>query len=342
MEVIIGLLIGLALGFPLAWFLKGQRSTNAAHAAEAENLKLQAQLTAAGDARQFLAAAETQLKAATAEALQNNQNSFLTLANENLGKTLAAAQGELEQRHRQFSDLVKPLAENYGSLNPRLENLNTVTGRLAGALADARQVGLWGEMQLRRVVEMAGMLPYSDFTEQPAVNGSRPDLIIQLPGSRSVIIDAKASLLAYQEAQEAADEAQAAAALERHAANMKTQVTDLSGKNYGALLDDSLDFTVMFVPGDQFLSAALRADPGLLEYAMSRNIVLATPGLPASPALGGAQRLESAAAGRRCRGNQESRGRNVQADDRFHQLLCQSRQGAGADGQGVQRLGQLL
>ena len=187
------------------------------------------------------------------------------------------AKSELDQRHRQFSDLVKPLAENYTALNPRLDSLNTVAGRLAGALADARQVGLWGELQLRRVVEMAGMLPYSDFAEQVSIGGSRPDLIIQLPGSRSVIIDAKASLLAYQEAQEAADEAQAAAALERHAANMKVQVADLAGKDYGSLIAESLDFTVMFIPGDQFLSAALRADPGLLEYAMTRKIVLATP-----------------------------------------------------------------
>ena len=220
-------------------------------------------------------------------ALQNNREQFLELAKENLGTTLEAAKSEFHQRHQQFQELVKPLSENYGKLNPQIETLTqqvgaitSETARLSGALkGDNRAVGNWGEIQLHRVVEMAGMTDYCDFAEQQTAGNSqeRPDLIVNLPEQRTVIVDAKASTAAYLEISEAPDAESAQAAYDRHAAALRRQVDSLSGKEYGAKDANSLNFVVMFVPGDQFLSAALNAYPGLIDYAMSKRVAIATP-----------------------------------------------------------------
>ena len=220
-------------------------------------------------------------------ALQNNSKQFLELAQENWGKTLESAKSEFHQRHQQFQELVKPLSEGYSQLNPQIATLTTQVGaitsetaKLASALkGDNRAVGNWGELQLHRVVELAGMTDYCDFAEQQTTGNSqdRPDLIVKLPEQRSIVVDAKASTAAYLEISQAQDEATAQAAYDRHASALRRQVDSLAGKNYGAKEDNSLDFVVMFVPGDQFLSAALNANPGLIEYAMSRRVAIATP-----------------------------------------------------------------
>ena len=220
-------------------------------------------------------------------ALQNNSKQFLELAQENWGKTLESAKSEFHQRHQQFQELVKPLSEGYSQLNPQIATLTTQVGaitsetaKLASALkGDNRAVGNWGELQLHRVVELAGMTDYCDFAEQQTTGSSqdRPDLIVKLPEQRSIVVDAKASTAAYLEISQAQDEATAQAAYDRHATALRRQVDSLAGKNYGAKEDNSLDFVVMFVPGDQFLSAALNANPGLVEYAMNRRVAIATP-----------------------------------------------------------------
>ena len=220
-------------------------------------------------------------------ALQNNREQFLELAKENLGTTLERAQRELDQRHQQFQELVKPLSENYGKLNPQIETLNqqvgAITGetaRLAGALkGDNRAVGNWGEMQLHRVVDIANMTSYCDFGEQQTAGSSqdRPDLIVNLPERRAIVVDAKASTAAYMEASQAGDDEAKAAAFGRHADALRVQIDALSRKSYGDKVAGSLDFVVMFVPGDQFLSAALNANPGLIEYAMGKRVAIATP-----------------------------------------------------------------
>ena len=218
-------------------------------------------------------------------ALQNNSKQFLELAQENWGKTLEAAKSEFHQRHQQFQELVKPLSENYGKLNPQIEQLNgqvqsitAETARLSSALrGDNRAVGNWGEIQLRRVVELAGMTSYCEFEEQSSQSEGRPDMVVRLPERRSVVIDAKASTAAYLEVSEAPDDDAVQSALARHAGALRTQVDDLSRKNYGGSVAGSLDFVVMFIPGDQFLAAALRANPGLIEYAMTRKVAIATP-----------------------------------------------------------------
>ena len=225
------------------------------------------------------------VQASAAQAFQNNNEPFLNLAQERFSTTMEAAKGELNQRHEQFQALVKPLTEDYKNLDPQIKQLiqqNTTltaeTGKLASALTNNQQVGNWGEVQLRRVVELAGMTQYCDFAEQQSIgSGERPDMTVSLPEQRTIIVDSKASTAAYLEAQQQEDETKSAEILKRHASALKAQVDDLARKDYGSKEPTSLDFVVMFIPGDQFLAAALSQEPGLVEYAMGKRIAISTP-----------------------------------------------------------------
>ena len=285
-----GLILGLAVGGLAGWVWRADKAGKESAERQAEIARLQGQLDQAATTQQLLETARTQFsetaRLTAAEALQGNNDQFLKLANENLGKTLESASRELQQRHQQFQELVKPLAENYGKLNPQIESLvqqsqslAVETGKLSSALTDNRQAGQWGEVQLRRVVDLAGMTEYCDFSEQESQGAAqgRPDLVVRLPERRAIVVDAKASTLAYMEAQQSEDPAAADEAWNRHAQALRRQVDDLGGKKYGASVDGSLDFVVMFVPGDQFLAAALSANPGLIEYAMAKRVAIATP-----------------------------------------------------------------
>ena len=255
-----------------------------------EIARLTGMLKQAASAQELMETAKKQLgeqfKATASDVLQSSSKQFMALSEQNLGKTMEQAKGELDKRHQQFQQLIRPLSENYGKLSPQIESLfkqnqslAAETGKLSSALTDVRQVGNWGEVQLRRVVEMANMTVYSDFAEQSTSGSSqeRPDLIVRLPEGRAIVVDAKASIAAALEAQAVEDEAAADAAWARHAASLKNQVTNLSRKNYGNVVEGSLDFVVMFVPGDQFLATALRSDENLVTYAMSQKIAIATP-----------------------------------------------------------------
>ena len=293
MELIFALIVGILVGGS-CWLIQEFRAKarlarmESDHRAEAAGLR--GQLEQIDSANKILDAAKEQLsevfQATAGRALQSNNELFMNVARENLGKTLESAKGEFNQRHEQFQALVKPLAQNYEKLNPQIESLilqsqslAAETGKLSNALTNNRQIGSWGEIQLRRVVELAGMTEHCDFVEQTTVNGSndRPDLTVKLPEKRTVVVDAKASTAAYMEAQQTEDESASAEALRRHAGALRTQVDDLARKNYGAHVEGSLDFVVMFVPGDQFLAAALNANPSLVEYAMSKRVAIATP-----------------------------------------------------------------
>ncbi len=273
--LVVALLLGLIVGAVAGWAIRHAR-------AAAEIARLTGQLEQTATAQQLLDSAQAQFsetaKLTAAEALQGNNDQFLKLANENLGKTLESASRELDRRHQQFQELVKPLSENYVKLNPKIDDLTKATADLSASWNNVKQVGNWGEVQLRRVVEMANMTDYSDFTEQSTTGASqeRPDLIVRLPEGRTIVVDAKASIAAALEAQASEDEVSANAAWEKHAGALKAQVNNLSRKNYGST-PGSLNFVVMFVPGDQFLSAALKFDHDLLAYAMQRRIALATP-----------------------------------------------------------------
>ena len=279
LAVVVGLVIGgLIVGFAQEMRAKGHIAM------------LEGRLSETRTGEQLLEAAKEQLsesfQAAASRVVANNSEQFLQMANENFGKNLEKASGEFKERHEAFSALVKPLSENYEKLNPNIESLMRQnsdlvreTTKLSGALTDNRQVGYWGEIQLRRVVEMAQMTAYCDFVEQSTVaeGQDRPDLTVRLPEGRAVVVDAKASAAAFLEAQQAEDEASADAAMRKHAQALKTQVDSLARKGYGEGVPGSLDFVVMFVPGDQFLAEALKADANLLPHAISKRVALATP-----------------------------------------------------------------
>ena len=234
------------------------------------NARLQGQLESRQSTEELLQTAEQRLgtafQAAAAPVMKANSEQFLTLAEQNLGKQLESAKSEFEKRQQSFEALVKPLSENYNKLNPTIENLmkanrdvTAETARLRGALSNNRQVGAWGEIQLRRIIELANMVDYCDFDEQQSVDegGGRPDVTVHLPDDRAIVIDSKASTAAYLEAQEAEDDTAANEALTRHAVALRSKVDDLAKKDYGARVNGSLPFVVMFVPGDQFLAGGV-------------------------------------------------------------------------------------
>ena len=275
MEWIASLIVGVIVGGLACWFIQEHR--------------VKGRLAEADSADKVVETAKEQLRdafhATAAQVVRDNREQFMDTANATLGKALETAKGEFNQRHEQFQNLVKPLAENYATLNPRIdtlvkqtETLRTETGKLSNALTNNRQIGSWGEIQLRRIIEMAGMLEHCDFAEQATgASGERPDLVVKLPESRAVVVDAKASTAAYLEAQAEEDAEAIDAAMRRHAGALRTQVDDLAKKGYGAHAPGSLDFVVMFVPGDQFLAAALSATPNLVEYAMGKRVAIVTP-----------------------------------------------------------------
>lgn len=244
--------------------------------------------------------------ALAAEALKNNNRLFLDLARETLESQLAAARGDLGRRQEAIAGLVQPIKEAldryeaeirsleqarreaYGGLKGHLEELTAThrelqkeTARLVNALRAPQVRGRWGEITLRRVVELAGMSRYCDFEEQPSVatvdGRLRPDLTVRLPGGRSMVVDAKVPLKAYLEAVEAVDETARQAALARHARAVRDHMRALSAKSYWNQFKPSPDFVVLFLPGESFFSAALEQDRELIEYGIENRVVLATP-----------------------------------------------------------------
>jgi len=252
------------------------------------------------------AAAADRFKALSAEALRSNNEQFLALARQTLGTFQSEAKGELEKREKAVRELVAPITESLTKVDVRLERLDrerlqttTVlqqqlrtmvesqdklrgeTGALVAALRKPQTRGRWGEMQLRNVVEMAGMVGYCDFAEQTTVQGDdrvlRPDLIVRLPGGKQVVVDAKAPLQSFLDAYEAPDDDQRDAHLRAHARLLREHVRKLSAKSYWSQFDDAPDFVLLFLPGEHFLNAALEADPGLIEQGVEQSVLIATP-----------------------------------------------------------------
>lgn len=245
-------------------------------------------------------------KAMAADALQNNNQSFLELARTSLGRFQSEAKGDLENRQKAVADLIAPVSKSlddvnrqiqqievargqaYGELTTQVQSListqiqlQTETGNLVRALRSPNVRGRWGEMQLRRVVEMAGMLNYCDFTEQMTVATDsgriRPDLIVKLPGGKCVVVDAKTPLQAYLDALEATDDEARKACLLNHSRQVRDHMKVLSGKAYWEQFDATPEFVVMFLPGETFFSAALEQDPGLIEQGVSQRVIPASP-----------------------------------------------------------------
>jgi DNA recombination protein RmuC len=239
-------------------------------------------------------------------ALRDNSDMFLKLARESFAREQAGAQTSLKEREAALGQMVEPIRkalekteqqllsferdrrDAFTSLRTQLEQLTLgqnalqrETRNLVGALRRPEVRGRWGELTLRRVVEVAGMSEHCDFTEQTTIStdaGSlRPDLIVRMPEGRDLVVDAKTPLDAYLDAIEAPSDEARAAALVRHAQQVEARVRELASKAYWNQFKKSPEFAVLFLPGDQFLSAALAERPDLLENAMRQGIILATP-----------------------------------------------------------------
>ncbi|MGZ8422560.1 MAG: DNA recombination protein RmuC [Nitrospira sp.] len=245
-------------------------------------------------------------EALSGQALKQNNEAFLNLARTSFAALHAEAKGELSQRQQAIDELVKPLEESlrryedqlrqaeqvrqreYGGLDQQLkfmaeshQRLQQETSNLVKALRSPSVRGRWGEMTLRRVAELAGMVAHCDFLEQDTVSSMegllRPDMVVCLPGGRQIVVDAKTVLAAYLDAYEAQDEPQRQAHLLRHAGQVRTRMDALSLKAYWTQFAQTPEFVVLFLPGEQFLGAALEQDPTLIEDGFAQGVVLATP-----------------------------------------------------------------
>jgi DNA recombination protein RmuC len=235
--------------------------------------------------RDALEMAQTKLtdtfKALASDALRSNNDEFLKRAGEALVKPVAESLKDVRDK---VSELEKARSQAYGSLSKQLESLalaqasmQTETTKLSTALSTTKTAGTWGELQLRRVVELAGMVEHCDFTEQESAGGQRPDLIVHLPRGQQIVVDAKAPTDAYREAASTSDPKVRAAKLAEHAAKVRGHVDALSAKAYWEQFQPSPEFVVLFLPGDQFLAAALEADPALLDRAIRSRVLPVTP-----------------------------------------------------------------
>jgi len=242
----------------------------------------------------------------SAEALMSNNKAFLDLAGDALTRLQDSARGDLDQRQSLFGQIMEPLkssldrvdsrigelerdrATAYAGLQQQVESmmrtqvsLQAETAHLASALRTPSSRGRWGEVQLRRVVELAGMISHCDFIEPRGTDetgaAGRPDLIVQLPNFRQIVVDSKVSLAAYLESNDAADETARVEKRREHAAQVRAHVTQLSAKGYWDQFPQSPEFVIAFLPGESFFSAALEHDPALLEFGVERRVILATP-----------------------------------------------------------------
>ena len=245
-------------------------------------------------------------KALSSEALASSNRAFLDLAQRTLAQQQDAARGELDRRQQAIGELVAPVkttlekfeAQIGGIEKARIEAYSTLseqvrqmaesqgqlrheTANLVKALRAPHTRGRWGELQLKRVVEMAGMLDHCDFLEQESADTEegrlRPDMIVKLPGGKNIVIDAKAPLAAYLEALEATDETERRKKFADHARHVRDHLTKLGRKSYWEQFQPSPDFVVLFLPGETFYSAALEADPSLIESGIEQRVILATP-----------------------------------------------------------------
>ena len=308
------LLIGVALAALVGWLLAHQRAQHDITKLREDKARLTSQLEAQQAAmeektRSFEEAQsqfENTFKSLASDALKSNTSEFLKLAESNFKTLHTKASGNLEQREKAVESMVKPIREAlektdqqirkmekerqtaFGSLTQHLqfmaqaqEQLQGETRNLVKALRRPEVRGQWGEMTLKRLAELAGMVEHCDFDQQHSVDTEqgkqRPDMVVRMPGSRGIIVDAKAPMDGYLAAVEARDDSARLLELQRHARNVRDRVRELSSKGYWQQFPQSPDFVVLFIPGDQFLSSALEVDPKLLEDAMTDKVVLATP-----------------------------------------------------------------
>jgi DNA recombination protein RmuC len=319
--LLLGIVIGAAIGYLFARSRLAAAIADLsgrARAAEERTRAADERTRAAGEkammieqgATERAALVEGQLaerfQALSAQALDASTSRFLEVAEGRLQAANANASSELETRRAAVEHLVGPLKETLARVEAQLRESDAARTRSHAALAEqvaiARQTseqlraqtqalvtalrrpearGRWGELQLRRVVELAGMSARCDFDEQVAVTSPdgalRPDMVVHLAGGKNIVVDSKVSLAAYLEAAEADAEDVRAARMDAHARHLREHVDRLAGKAYWAALSPSPEFAILFIPGEAFLAPALERDPGLLEYALGRKVHIATP-----------------------------------------------------------------
>ena len=314
------LLLGLILGAGAVLLALRARlralGHEAARAAELERELIRAssavdhERALAQERMQTLAAAQERLsesfKALSAEALQSGMKQLSEMANAQLQAVQVQAKGDLEKRQQAVEQMVAPIKEQLGKVDAQLvrldqerresrgrlesqlrtltetgERLRSETGALVTALRKPNTRGQWGQMQLRNVVELAGMVRHCDFFEQSSLGGDdgtlRPDLIVRMPGGKHVVVDAKAPLQGVLDAYQARDEEERERHLRDHARLLRKHVKALADKAYWAGLDSAPDLVVMFLPGEHLYGSALEADPTLIEEAMAKRVLIATP-----------------------------------------------------------------
>ncbi|NYD87524.1 DNA recombination protein RmuC [Cellulomonas oligotrophica] len=304
LALLAALVVGALLGGGAAWVAAGARAARRAEArvraAEIDAARARATLDAerAGAGDRFRAVAD--------EALGASSEQFLALAHQRLAAEHQTQVGELTQREQAVRAMVEPIArtleqvrgelataqqaraageaaigEQVRAMREQSEQLRSQTSQLVSALRASHVRGRWGEVQLRRVVEAAGMLAHVDFVEQASVRTDdgvqRPDMVVRLAGGKSVVVDAKVAFVGFLEATEAEDPRVRAERMAAHARHMRAHVDALAAKRYWDQFAPAPEFVVMFVPAESFLHAAVDQDPAVVEYAFERNVVLATP-----------------------------------------------------------------
>ncbi len=284
---------GLLLGILITWLVGKNRQKRMIEEREAAFELANAKLTQA-------------FSELSNRSLQANSDTFLKLAEQKLGTHQEKAKSELSEREKAVEALVKPIrdaleksqrqiaeleksrSEAYGGIKNQLEamqlsqkSLTQGTQNLVKALRRPEVRGRWGEITLRRLVELAGMVEHCDFVEQVHTESggqiSRPDMIVRMPDHRELVVDVKTPLDAYLSAAEAETDTQRQLDMKRHAKNVRGHIRMLASKAYWNQFEESPEFVILFIPGDQFLSAALNEEPDLIEYALSQQIILATP-----------------------------------------------------------------
>jgi DNA recombination protein RmuC len=304
LAIVITLILGLAIGVMVGWL--ASRPAQAALRTELEKdravhaERLKAYDEAEGKLRDAF-------QALSADALKTNNQAFLDLAETRLRQARTEATSDIDARKKAIEDLLAPMAktleqvdreikdserrrvETGAQLMQRIVSLDTAgqslrdeTRRLTDALKRPGVRGRWGELQLKRVVELAGMIEYCDFSEQRTIQGEddsriRPDVIVRLPGGKQIVIDAKAPLDAYLRALEAPDEAARQTLLAEHARQVRAHISQLSAKSYFDKIASTPEFVVMFLPGEMFFSAALEQDPSLIECGVEKRVIPASP-----------------------------------------------------------------
>ncbi|MEO1962888.1 MAG: DNA recombination protein RmuC [Cycloclasticus sp.] len=301
---------GLAIGFIAAYLimLRANAALKQERMALETRLSVEKELTeqAKHNEKDLMQSFRDSFSALSSQALRENNEEFLKLARENFSKQQNTAESRLSEKEKAFSDMVSPIKDilkqtdaqlkkleadrqqAFGSISQFLQNmtetqkqLQSETRNLVQALRRPEVRGQWGELTLKRLAELAGLVEHCDFFEQEHLatdeGGMRPDMIIRMPDQRDIVVDAKTPLDAYLTATEQTDDALRKTHLIRHARQVRDRVKELSKKAYWSQFKNTPDFVVLFIPGDQFLSAALEQDHALLEDALEQHVILATP-----------------------------------------------------------------